>query len=81
MNRLKLAVALICFALAGCGGPQLACNADGMIIIPDNAPLSIKTDWNGRNMKLAGDRLDKLTGSERARWLTNETLEKAKGCP
>lgn len=77
----RLLIAISCLGLASCGPPSIVCSADGMIVIPDDAPLSIRTDWNGRNMKLAGDRLDKLSGSERAKWLTAETLEKAEGCP
>ncbi len=74
----RLAVILAGLVLASCSAaPAIKCDADGMIIIPKNIAAETGNDWAIRNMKLAGQKLDKLTGSERARWATDATLEKA----
>lgn len=76
----RAAIVLAALALASCSS-AIKCDADGMIIVDPTATDSTSLEWQHRNMKLAGDRLDKLTGSPRAQWLTAESLEKAKGCP
>lgn len=78
----RMAVILTGLMLASCSAaPAIKCDADGMIIIPNDVASETGNDWAIRNMKLAGQRLDKLTGGERARWATDATLEKAEGCP
>lgn len=79
---MRVSIILAALALASCSAaPAIKCDADGMIIIPKEVSAEIGNDWAARNMKLAGQRLDKLTGGERSRWATDATLEKAEGCP
>lgn len=78
MNR--VAIIVVALGLASCG-PAITCDSDGMIVIPDDVSTDTRVDWNSRNLRLATQRLNKATGSPDGRWLTPETLEKAKGCP
>ena len=79
---MRFAIVLAATALASCSAaPAIKCDSDGMIVIPKDVAAETGNDWAMRNMKLAGQRMDKLTESERSRWTTDATLEKAKGCP
>ena len=66
-------------ALTACG-PEIRCNIDGTIIIPETVTGDTAIEWHRRNIDLHKRRLAKM-GGEEGRWLTPQSLEKAEGCP
>jgi hypothetical protein len=66
-------------ALTACG-PEIRCNIDGTIIIPETVTGETAIEWHRRNIDLHKRRLAKMDGGE-GRWQTPQSLEKAKGCP
>jgi hypothetical protein len=78
--RLTISLAAL-VVLSACREPQIICNAEGLIIIPEDAPTRLRSDWAGRNLELSLKRLGKIVGSEETRWTSQASLEKAKGCP
>ena len=72
---------LAALALTSCSGPDLRCDDEGFIIIPEKAALEIQSEWSGRNLRLSTRRLQKVIGDPSTTWTTAASLEKAEGCP
>jgi hypothetical protein len=69
---------LFVLGAAGCSSPQIACDREGMIIVPEGVDTETTREWKRRNLDLAMARLDDATGMKPA---MREHLVKAAGCP
>ena len=74
-------LAAMMLALSSCGAPKIVCDAEGMIVIPENGDLHLNTEWATRNLDLANRRVDDATGMKPVPDYLRQSLAKAEGCP
>ncbi|WP_439532079.1 hypothetical protein [Polymorphobacter sp.] len=67
--------------MSACSDPKIECDSEGVIIIPEGLSSDLESEWRSRNLDLHVRRLNSIIGSEKARWTTPASLEKAQGCP
>lgn len=80
MKRTASCAALLAALLSACSEP-IECDIEGYRITPEGASRERASDDNEANTDLLYRRTLADTGSAKARWMTDDSLSKAVGCP